>query len=68
MFVVTCDRLATQAPGHFQLNPPGRSSLSEFPRRSLGQPRMLSAQPFARSLKFAQTPCGDWQALPVIQH
>ena len=64
---VTCDRVATQAPGHFQLNPPGRSSLGEFPRRSLGQyPNRYRR--FARFLKFAQTPRGDWQAIPVTQH
>src|SRR5438445_3245200 len=39
MSFATCDREATQAPGHFQLNPPGRSSLGEFPRRSLDQYR-----------------------------
>ena len=44
MSFATCDRGATQAPGHLQLNPPGRSSLGEFPRRSRGQPRMLSGQ------------------------
>jgi hypothetical protein len=66
---ITCDREATQALGHFQLNPPGRSSLGEFPRRSLGQPRMLSGQAiFARFLKFGQTPGGDWRAIPVTQH
>ena len=46
MSFATRDRDATQAPGHFQLNPPGRSSLVEFRRRSLGQPRMLSGQAF----------------------
>jgi hypothetical protein len=66
MSFATRERDATQAPGHFQLNPPGRSSLGEFPRRSLGQYRHV--QPFARFLKFAQTPCGDWQAIPVTQH
>ena len=69
---ITCDRDATQAPGHpaaAGLNPPGRSSLGEFPRKnSLGQPRMLSGQRIARFLKFAQTPGGDWQAIPVRQH
>jgi hypothetical protein len=46
---------------------PGRSSLREFLRRSLGQYR--NGYPhFARFLKFAQTPCDDWQAIPVIQH
>src|SRR5437762_13299246 len=35
MSFATCDRDATQAPGHFQLNPPGRSSLVEFRLRSL---------------------------------
>jgi len=30
MSAVTCDREATQAPGHFELNPPGHSSLDEF--------------------------------------
>jgi hypothetical protein len=68
MSFATCDREATQAPAHFQLNPPGRSSLGEFPRRSLDQPRMLSGQRFARSLKFAQTPRGHCQAMPVAQH
>src|SRR5437588_33654 len=47
MSFATCDRDATQAPGRFQLNPADRSSLSEFRRRSLGQPRTLSGQRFA---------------------
>ena len=64
----TCDREATQAPGYFQFNPSGRGSLGEFPRRSLGQPRKLSGQRFACSLKFAQTRRGDCQAIPVTQH
>jgi hypothetical protein len=68
MFFRTCERAATQAPDHFQLNPPGRSSLSEFLRRSLDQPRKLSGQRFACFLKFAQTPSGDCQAIPVTQH
>ena len=68
MSFATCDRDATQAPDHFQLNPQGRSSLVEFRRRSLDQPRMLSGQRFARFLKFVQTPCGDWQVIPVTQH
>jgi len=55
-------------PGYFRLNPTGRSSLVEFRRRSLGQPRTLSGQRFAGFLKFAQTPYGDWQAIPVTQH
>jgi hypothetical protein len=63
----TCDREATQAPGHFQLNPSGRSSLGEFLRRSLGQYRK-GYKRFVRFLKFGQTPCGDWQAIPVTQH
>jgi hypothetical protein len=64
----TCDRGATQAPGHFQLNPPGRKSLGEFAEKILlGQPRTLSGQA-ARFLKFAQTFLGDWQAIPVTQH
>jgi hypothetical protein len=67
MSFATCDRDATQAPGYFQLNPPGRSSLGEFPRRSLGQYRN-GYRRFARFLKFAQTPRGDWQAIPVTQH
>ncbi|PYI49675.1 MAG: hypothetical protein DMF10_00850 [Verrucomicrobia bacterium] len=67
MSFATCDRDATQAPGRFQLNPAGRSSLSEFRRRSLGQYRN-GYRRFARFLKFAQTPCGDWQAIPVTQH
>jgi hypothetical protein len=67
MSSATCDRGATQAPGHFQLNPSGRSSLREFLRRSLGQYRS-GYRHFARSLKFAQTPCGDWQAISVTQH
>jgi hypothetical protein len=60
----TCDRDATQAPGHFQLNPPGGSSLCQFPRRSFGQYHN-GYRRFARFLKFAQTPRGDWQAIPV---
>jgi 3-hydroxyisobutyrate dehydrogenase len=35
MSSATFDRGATQAPGHFQLNPSGRGSLREFLRRSL---------------------------------
>jgi hypothetical protein len=67
MSSATCDRGATQAPGHFQLNPAGRSSLSEFPRKSLGQYRREYRR-IARFLKFAQTSFGDWQAIPVTQH
>ena len=67
MSFATCDRDATQVPGHFQLNPPGRGSLGEFPRRSLGQYRS-GYRRFARSLKFAQTPRGDGKAIPVTQH
>ena len=59
MSFATCEREATQAPDHFQLNPSGRSSLGEFPRRSLGQYRN-GYRRFARSLKFAQAPRGDW--------
>src|SRR5437588_10481262 len=67
MSFATCDRNATQAPGRFQLNPAGRSSLSEFGRRSLGQYRK-GYRHFARFLKFAQAPRGDWQAIPVTEH
>jgi hypothetical protein len=67
MSFATCNRDATQAPGHFQLNLPGRSSLGEFPRRSLGQYRNEYRR-FACSLKFAKTPYGDWQASSVTQH
>jgi hypothetical protein len=67
MSFATCDRDATQAPGHFQLNPPGRGSLGEFPRRFLGQYRK-GYRHFARFLKFARAPRGDWQAIPVTQH
>ncbi len=67
MFFATCDREATQAQAHFQLNPSGRSSLSKFPRRSLDQYHM-GYRRFAHSLKFAQTPRGHWQAIPVTQH
>ena len=63
----TCDRGATQASDHFQLNPSGRSSFREFPRHSLGQYRN-GYRRFACSLKFAQSLCGDWQAIPVTQH
>jgi hypothetical protein len=63
----TCDRRATQAPGNFQLNPPGRGSLIKLLRRSLGQYRD-GYRPFARFLKFVQTPRGDWQAIPATQH
>ena len=67
MSFATCDRHATQAPGHFQLNPPGRGSLGEFSRRSLGQYRS-GCRRFARSSKFAQTPRGDCEAIPLTQH
>jgi hypothetical protein len=68
MSFATCDREATQAPGHFQLNPSGRSFLGEFAEKiSLGQYRK-GYRCFACSLKFAQTPGGDWQAIPVTQH
>jgi len=66
---VPCDRDATQAPGHFELNPSGRSFLGEFAEKIwLGQPRTLSGQGFTRFLKFAQAPRGNWQAIPVTQH
>jgi hypothetical protein len=67
MSFTTCDRGATQAPGHFQLNPAGRNSFGEFPRRLLGQYRK-GYRRFARFLKFAKTLRGDWQAIPVTQH
>jgi hypothetical protein len=67
MSFATCDREATQAQAHFQLNPPGRTSLGEFPRRSLDQYHN-GYRRFARSLKFTQTPHGHWQAIPVTQH
>jgi hypothetical protein len=67
MSFATCDGDATQAPGHFQLSPPGRSFLVEFQRRSLGQYRN-GYRRFARFLKFAKTPCGDWQEIPVKQY
>jgi hypothetical protein len=67
MSFATCDRDATRAPGHFQLNPPGRSSMGEFQRRSLGQYRK-GYRHFACFLKFTQTPCGDWQVIPATQH
>src|SRR5207244_10960750 len=66
MSFVTCERGATQAPRHFQLNPAGRSSLGEFLRRSLGRYRD-GYRRFACFLKFAQTPRGDWQGIPVTQ-
>jgi hypothetical protein len=46
---------------------PGRGSLGEFPRRSLGQYRS-GYRRFARSSKFAQTPRGDCKVIPVAQH
>ena len=68
MSFATCDRDVTQAPGHFQLNPAGRSSLGEFSEKiSLGQYRN-GYRRFARFLKSVQTPCGDWQAIPVTEH
>jgi hypothetical protein len=67
MSVATCDGEATQAPDYFQVNPEGRSSLGEFPRRSLGQYH-IGYRRFACFLKFAQAPCGDSQARPVTQH
>jgi hypothetical protein len=53
MSFATCDRDATQVPGHFQLNPPGRSSLGECQRHSLGQYR-TGYRRFARFLTFAK--------------
>jgi len=67
MSFATCDRETTQAPRHFQLNRSGRSSLIEFSRRSLDQYRNQFGR-FVHSLKFAQIPGGDWQAMPVTQH
>jgi hypothetical protein len=67
MSFTTYDRGATQAPGHFHLNPTGRNSFGEFPRRLLGQYRK-GYRHFARFLKFAKTLRGDWQAIPVTQH
>ena len=64
---IACDRDATLAPSHFQLNPPGRSSLGEFPRCSLDQYHN-GYKRFARFLKFAQISHGDWQAIRVTQH
>jgi hypothetical protein len=69
MSAATCDRDATQAPGHFQLNPPGRGFLGEFAEKnSLGGPECFRGRRFVRFLKFAQTFLGDWQAIPVTQH
>ena len=68
MSFTTCERDVTQAPGHFQLNPPGRSSLGEFAEKnSLGQYRK-GYRRSSRFLKFAQASCGNWQAIPVAQH
>jgi hypothetical protein len=39
MSFATCDRRRNAGAGNFQLNPPGHSSLGEFPRHSLGQYR-----------------------------
>ena len=68
---ITCDRGATQAPVHpaaAGLNAEGRGSLGEFAEKiSLGQYRK-GYRHFAHSLKFAQTPSDDWQAIPVTQH
>ena len=68
MFFATCDRRATRAPGHFQLNPPGRSFLGEFAEKNSLDQYRKEYRRFARFLKFAQAPCGDWQAIPVTQH
>src|SRR5262249_17827368 len=62
----TYDRGGTQASHHFQLNPSGRSFFCEFPRRSLGKYHNGYGR-FACSLKFAQSPSGDWQAILVTQ-
>ena len=52
----------------FQQSPKGRGSLGEFAEKnSLGQYRK-GYRHFARFLKFAQAPRGDWQAIPVTQH
>src|SRR5436190_11040752 len=65
---ITCDRGATQARCHFQLNPAGRRSLGEFAEKnSLAQYR-IGYRHFTRSLKFDQTSGGHWQAIPVTQH
>ncbi len=69
MSFTTRDPAATQAPGHFQLNPAGRNSFGEFPRRLLtDSPERFRGRRFARFLKFAKTLRGDWQAIPVTQH
>ena len=52
----------------FQQSPKGRSSLSEFPRKNSLDPYRNGYGRFVRSLKFGQTPCGHWQAIPIIQH
>src|SRR5205814_10604651 len=67
---ITCDRDATQAPSQAAsagLNPPGRNSLREFPRKSLSARIAKDTAASLAFLKFAQAPRGDWQAIPVTQ-
>ena len=65
MSFATCDRDATQAPGNFQ--PSGPRFFRRISASLLGQYRK-GYRHFARFLKFAQAPRGDWQAIPVTQH
>ena len=67
MFLCDLRPRSNAGAGPFQLNPPGRGSLGEFSRRSLGQYRS-GCRRFARSSKFAQTPRGDCEAIPITQH
>jgi hypothetical protein len=57
------NRRATQPPGHFQRNPPGRGQLAVFPRCSLDpyQSRYghFTASPARTALKNSQLTCGD---------
>jgi hypothetical protein len=52
------NRRATQAPAHFQRNPPGRGQLAVFPRCSLDLYQFRYGR-FARALKNRQLTCGD---------
>jgi hypothetical protein len=66
MSSATCDRGATQAPGHFHSS--GRSSLREFPRRSLIAAVATALWAVRQQHDAPQARGYKWQAISVTQH
>src|SRR5438067_9163143 len=66
MFLCDLRPRSNAGAGPFSTQPSGPRSLGEFSRPSLGQYRS-GRRRFARSYKFAQTPRGECEAIPVTQ-